>query len=87
MSKLDIYVAEDCWSCEESRRIASRVENECAHVEVELIDLESGPIPSFVFAVPTYVLDGSVLSLGNPSWDRLVERLWATEGAARVEGE
>jgi hypothetical protein len=87
MSKLDIYVTENCWTCEESRRIASRVKRECAHVDVELIDLNSGPKPSFVFAVPTYVLDGRVVSLGNPSWETLLERLWAADGTAPSNGE
>ena len=87
MSKLEIYIAENCWSCEESQRIARQVRQEHAHVEVQLIDLDREEKPSYVFAVPTYVLDGRVIFLGNPSFEQLSEKLQATEYLAQPEGE
>ncbi len=35
-------------------------------VAIELIDIAAGPGPETIFAVPTYVLNGRVVSLGNP---------------------
>jgi hypothetical protein len=43
-------------------------------VEVNLIEL-TDDIPESVFAVPTYLLDGATLFLGNPSEAELFERL------------
>ena len=77
MTKLKIYVTDDCWSCEESRRLAAEVRASVRNVEVELVDLNSGSRPSYVFAAPTYVLDGKVIFLGNPHWEELQEKLVA----------
>jgi hypothetical protein len=73
MSTLEIYVAEECWSCEEARRIAGAVGRAFPNVQVHLKDLNNGSRPSEVFAAPTYLLDGRIVSLGNPSR----EELWA----------
>jgi hypothetical protein len=46
-------------------------------VNVEVIDLdaEDGRNPDEVFSVPTYVLNGKIISLGNPSPVELDQRL------------
>lgn len=75
MTKLEIYVTDNCWSCEESRRLAAEVKAQVTNVEVELVDLDSGRRPSYVFAAPTYVLDGKVIFLGNPHWEELHQKL------------
>ena len=75
---LDIYVAPDCFGCATARRLAASVRAlALPGVEVRLVDLsESGAVrPEAVFAVPTYVLDGRVLSLGNPERAWLLDRL------------
>ena len=77
MTKLEIYVTDDCWSCEESRRLAAQVRASVTDVEVELVDLDSGRRPSYVFAAPTYVLNGKVIFLGNPRWEELRQKLAA----------
>lgn len=79
MAKLEIYVTDNCWSCEESRRLAAEVKARLRNVEVELVDLDSNRRPSNVFAAPTYVLDGKVVFLGNPRWEELQQKL-ATAG-------
>jgi hypothetical protein len=38
---------------------------------VELVDMETPNRPKNVYAVPTYVLDGRIISLGNPYRDEL----------------
>ena len=77
MTKLEIYVTDHCWSCEESRRLAAEVRASMRDVEVELVDLNSERRPSHVFAAPTYVLDGKVIFLGNPHWEALQQKLTA----------
>jgi hypothetical protein len=54
-------------------------------LEVEVVDLSRTEVdrPDYVFAVPTFVLNGRVLSLGNPRRSRL---LAAVESAFRENG-
>ncbi|MCI0393890.1 MAG: hypothetical protein L0332_08965 [Chloroflexi bacterium] len=75
MLKLKIFVSDDCWSSEESRRIAAETQARFADVEVMLIDLHSDERPPNVFAAPTYVLNERVISLGNPRREALWEQL------------
>lgn len=75
MVKLEIFVVDDCWSCEESRRIAAEAQARFTDVEVTLRDLESDRCPPEVFAAPTYLLDGKIISLGNPRREELWERI------------
>ena len=74
---LDIYIANDCWTCEESRRIARRVEVRFPEIDVHLISLDNAERPSYVFAAPTYVLNERVAFLGNPRWHELEQKLVA----------
>jgi hypothetical protein len=77
---LDIYVAPDCVGCQTAQHLAATVRAlALPGVEVRLIDLTEwrAARPEAVFAVPTYLLDGRVLSLGNPEQDWLIDRLRA----------
>jgi hypothetical protein len=76
-SVLEIYVTPDCSGYETACRLADRIRAFGAGFDVRLIDLSlPGALrPSSVFAVPTYLLDGRVLSLGNPEDDWLLARL------------
>jgi hypothetical protein len=73
MQKLQIFITDDCWFCEESRRIAEETQAYFKEVEVTLVDLHSPERPPSVFATPTYLLNGQVIFLGNPRR----EELWA----------
>ena len=46
-------------------------------VVMELLDTQTHPPPDQVFAVPTYVLDGEIISLGNPYPEELRRKLTA----------
>ena len=75
---LEIYVAPDCFGCETARNVARMVRARgWPDLEVRLLDLtEPGVVrPAAVFAVPTYLLDGRVISLGNPEEDWLLDKL------------
>ena len=71
MVKLQVYVKEDCWTCAESRRIVAEIAPQFPQISVELVDMETPNRPQDVYAVPTYVLDGRIISLGNPYRDEL----------------
>jgi hypothetical protein len=75
---LDIYVASVCFGCDRARKLAHEVRmRSLPGVEVRLFDLDD-PLtvrPHSVFAVPTYLLNGRVLSLGNPELDWLFHQL------------
>lgn len=45
-----------------------------------MVELGDEPLPEAVVAVPTYLLDGVVVSLGNPAPEELFARL---DAAAR----
>lgn len=75
---LEIYVSSGCAGSETAHALAARVRARALRdVKVRLVDLSlPGAVrPSSVFAVPTYLLDGDVLSLGNPDEEWLVARL------------
>ena len=75
---LEIYVAPDCFGCETARGLASMVRAlDRPDLDVRVVDLSCpGAIrPAEVFAVPTYVLNGRVISLGNPDQEDLLAQL------------
>ncbi len=75
--KLDIYVEPECSICDRAYSIARMVESTLPAIEVSLIDLTKpdAVAPPSVFAVPTYVLNGQTISLGNPDERELLARL------------
>jgi glutaredoxin len=75
MPKLDVYVSEECWACEEARRLVADLSPHFPEVDIELRDLTDGRKPSSVFATPTYILDGQTIFLGNPTRDELSQKL------------
>lgn len=83
MPQLDVYISDGCWNCGESRRIAAEMRFQFPSVRIQVHDLETSEPPTTVFAVPTYVLDGKVLFMGNPSRDELkgyLRRAQVTQG-------
>lgn len=66
---LMIYVAQHCSTCDYTYEVAAAIQREYPQVHIQIVDLEqtTEAIPEFVFATPTYLLDGRVWSLGNPS--------------------
>lgn len=70
---LRIYIAQHCWGCQETLKLAEEFGRRFTEVGIEVIDLgsEHGKNLDDVFSVPTYVLDGQVISLGNPTPDEL----------------
>jgi predicted thioredoxin/glutaredoxin len=76
-TRLEIFIEHSCDNCQEAISIADRLRRQAPAVQVNLIDLDQEPYrrPYAVFAVPTYVLDGEILSLGNPRYEDLLATL------------
>ena len=79
MSRLDVYIAEECWACEEARRIVSDLSPNFPTIDFELRDVSDERKPSQVFATPTYVLNGRTIFLGNPTREELSQKLEAAQ--------
>jgi hypothetical protein len=75
--RVTIYVLPDCGNCDYAREIAALIRHEYPQVEIAVVDLANPaePVPDAVFATPTYLLDGRLWSLGNPSPEQVRERL------------
>lgn len=82
VARLEIYVEPDCFICARSRAIADGVRAAFADVDVRVIDLaaEGGTHRDLVVAAPTYILDGRVISLGNPDPAALHEEIRGRRG-------
>jgi len=66
---LEIYVEASCYLCRRAAELAGSMHAEFPGARIELIDLADGrgAHRHLVVAAPTYVLNGTVFSLGNPS--------------------
>jgi hypothetical protein len=75
--KVEIYVADHCRICDYTYEVAAAIQRDFPEVELEIIDMTAPqrPIPEVVFATPTYLLNGQVWSLGNPSPEDVRNRL------------
>ncbi len=84
---LVVYVEEGCPSCGTAIEVARRARGEFPHVDVKVVNLSvsSNDQPQRVFAVPTFMLDGEVVSLGTPSWERLAPLMHAALEGARTK--
>ncbi len=84
---LEVVVAPGCFGCDEARSIAADLQGRLPWLEVHLIELDgTRPVPAGVFATPTYLLDGEVISLGNPRRETLIRDL-ARRGAGTTIAE
>lgn len=76
---VDIYVSEHCFVCEYAYEVAAVIRRDFPAVAVRIIDVHrnEGLVPEIVFATPTYLLNGDLWSLGNPSPEAVTETLSA----------
>jgi hypothetical protein len=85
--RLEIYVSDYCDNCQEALRLAELAAS-VSGAEVRVIDLDTttDPVPVRVVAVPTYVVDGRVISLGNPYPEELLRLLRQEVGQDAEDG-
>ena len=74
---IDIYIAQHCNTCAYAYEVAADICRQFPHVQVRMIDMANPleAIPEAVFATPTYLLNGRLWSLGNPSPAKVQETL------------
>ncbi|MBI1294028.1 hypothetical protein GC175_03590 [bacterium] len=73
---VDIYVSAHCFVSDYTWEVIEVIRAEFPTVELHVIDIaEAVEIPDAVFATPTYLLNGRVWSLGNPSIAQVREAL------------
>jgi predicted thioredoxin/glutaredoxin len=85
---LEIYIADHCDNCHEALRLAE-IARTVQGVEVRVINLDSTTetIPARIVATPMYLLDGRVVSMGNPYPDDLERMLkHPAEGNSQQSG-
>ena len=75
---LEIYITNQCTNCREAVVIAEQAGN-IVGLEVTVVNLDAPGqgVPPQVFATPTYILNGLVVSLGNPERDTFLAGLRA----------
>ncbi|MBI4468747.1 MAG: thioredoxin family protein [Acidobacteria bacterium] len=78
--RLCVYITSECTSCETAVSMAEEIRERFPQLVTEVIDLDDPRArkPGLVFAVPTYVLDGRVVSLGNPRREQIFEIIMTT---------
>jgi alkyl hydroperoxide reductase subunit AhpF len=77
-ARLEVYVSSECFNCGEAVRLAREAAVRYPNIVIRVIDLDQldgKPPPDPVVAVPTYLLNGRVISLGNPYPEELFARL------------
>lgn len=75
---LEIFVLPHCAACQTAKDLVEHIiALNLPGIVIRLIDLSHpGTLrPATVFAVPTYLLDGRVVSLGNPDPEWLLSQL------------
>lgn len=79
---VQIYVAASCRICEYSHEVADVIQRHFPQVHLDMIDISAPEqtIPEIVFATPTYLLNGRIWSLGNPSLEKVHTDLLAALG-------
>ena len=79
-NRLQVYYDSSCSTAHITQELVMTVRNLQPGLSIEVIDLneEDVRLPTSIFAVPTYLLDGAPVFLGNPPCQALIERLMAS---------
>ena len=79
MALLQVFVERGCSGCRRAVALADQARTHFPAMRIEVVDLAelAAEPPEIVFAVPTFLLDGEVLSLGNPRPTELLQTLAA----------
>ncbi len=70
---LILYADLGCVTCERSRALLDDIVVVYPDLDVQVIEVdETQPLPDEIIAVPTFILQGQVISMGNPTFDQLI---------------
>ncbi len=73
---LSIVIAANCATCDTARELAVYAREALPELKVEIVELDGEQtVPAGVVATPTYLLDGQVIYLGNPSPSQLIQKI------------
>lgn len=74
---LEIYTMRYCLTYDMAQETARDIAARLPEITVAVYDLEDEDVtaPPEVFSVPTYLLNGTVISLGNPYLDQLEAKI------------
>ncbi len=74
--RLEIFISTHCFNCDEAYAIAEAVQD-IAGMDVAVVNIDDpdSVVSSSVMAVPTYMLDGRVIALGNPEKHDFIHQL------------
>jgi len=77
--ELELFVETGCITSDIALSIVEQVRKLVPEVNLKVIDVRTAndALPEAVFAVPTYLLDGRLISLGNPDVNDLLRTLKA----------
>ena len=67
--RLRIFISENCSGCNEALDIAADIKKSHSDsIDIEIIDITDSQavVPEAVFAIPTFMLNNQIVSLGNP---------------------
>ncbi len=74
--ELQVFIEAGCQMCERAMGLAREIDSEYPQLAVRVVDIHESPsVSNDVFAVPTFVLDGRVVSLGNPQRSDLRQKI------------
>ncbi len=83
--QLEVYVDDECLTCSRSLALAAEIGAAFPGIDVVVVGPESveGAYRHLVAAVPTYILSGRVVSLGNPTFEDLSAAILELAGGVR----
>ncbi len=74
--ELQVFVEAGCQTCERALHLAREIDSAYPPLSVRVIDVgETAAQREDVFAVPTFMLNGRVVSLGNPQRNHLRQEI------------
>ncbi len=74
---IEIFVANHCPTSQFAQEIANQITQHFPSICLRVTNVTDADavVPEIVFATPTYLLNGRVWSLGNPSWQQVQQAL------------
>jgi hypothetical protein len=75
--RLELFITSDCPSCVNAQDVANKAAAQFPELQVSItnLDMPDAVVPDTIFAVPTFCLDGRIISLGTPDWRALKQKI------------
>ena len=85
-SRLELFITNDCPSCVNALYVADKAAAQFPELKVSItnLDMPNAVVPDTIFAVPTFCLDGRIVSLGTPNWRALKQKIRSSLTTSQV---